>query len=79
MRRFILVREEDPTGISGTGVITEGIEFLNGKCVLSWLTEYTSVAVYDDVETLMAIHGHDGFTLLHWIDLEHKEINVPGD
>ncbi len=78
MRRFVLIRSEDPTGISGTGLITEGIEFLSRKCVLSWLTEYTSVAMYDDIETLMKIHGHDGLTKLHWVDPEHMEIDLPG-
>jgi len=30
------------------------------------LTEHTSVAVYDSLETLMYIHGHDGKTELMW-------------
>ncbi len=59
---FILNRTEDKTGISGEGIIAEGIEFQDGKCVLHWLTEYSSIAIYDDIETLMAIHGHDGST-----------------
>ena len=79
MRRFVLYRKKDPTGISGTGIITEGVEFLSGKCVLSWLTKYTSVATYDDIETLMKIHGHDGLTILNWIDQEHTEIIMPGE
>ena len=66
MKTFVLNRITDETGISGTGIIAEGAEFTNGKCVLSWLTEFTSVAVYDSLETLMHIHGHDGNTELIW-------------
>jgi len=79
MRRFVLIRVEDPTGISGTGIITEGVEFLSGKFVMSWLTEHTSVAVYDNLKTLMKIHGHGDLTQLHWIDSEHIEIEMPGE
>jgi len=66
MMTFHLVRREDQSGVSGTGVVAEGVCFSNGKCVISWLTKYTSVAVYDDIETLIAIHGHDGKTVLRW-------------
>jgi hypothetical protein len=59
-RLFHLVREEDETGISGTGVVAEGIEFSNGMCALCWLTAMHSVAVYPNVRQLEAIHGHNG-------------------
>lgn len=35
-RRFHLVRDDDETGISGTGVVAEGIEFSNGMCAACW-------------------------------------------
>lgn len=68
MRRFRLYRTEDQTGISGTGYVAEGVQFTNGKCVLSWLTSHTSLAVYDNLETLETIHGHGGRTRVDWID-----------
>lgn len=67
-RRFVLYRAEDETGISGTGVVAQGVLFDNGRAVLSWLTEHTSVAVYDSMEHLVAIHGHGGKTIVKWID-----------
>lgn len=66
MIRFLLVREEDETGVSGEGIVAEGIRFTNGQCVLSWLTEYTSVAVYPNAEEIIKIHGHDGRTTIAW-------------
>jgi hypothetical protein len=61
-RTFKLVRIEDETGISGTGIVAEGIEFSNGMCAMCWLTAMHSVAVYPNVRQLEAIHGHNGRT-----------------
>jgi len=68
MRLFHLVRREDVSGVSGTGVVAEGVQFANGKCALNWLTRYTSVAIYDDIETLITIHEHGGRTVVQWLD-----------
>jgi hypothetical protein len=62
MRTFVLERNEDETGISGTGIVAEGIQFTNGKCAMSWLTDVTSVAIYGSLEDLEKIHGHGGKT-----------------
>lgn len=56
------MRIEDESGVSGTGTVAEGMEFSNGMCALSWLTEMHSVAVYPNVKQLEAIHGHNGRT-----------------
>jgi hypothetical protein len=67
-RRFVLVRNEDVSGTSGTGIVAEGCRFSTGKAVLAWTTRYTSTAVYDSMAELERIHGHDGRTLVRWID-----------
>lgn len=67
-RRFYLRRLTDVSGISGTGIVAEGIEYSNGKCTLAWATEYQSVAVYDSLADLEAIHGHGGATVVEFID-----------
>lgn len=72
MRRFVLHRDVDATGTSGTGVVAEGVEFSDGHVSLHWLTQYTSVAVYGNVRVLLAIHGHGGNTSIRWIDEEGK-------
>ncbi len=66
-RLFLLRRLEDESGVSGTGIVAEGAEFSTGKVVLNWITEIRSVAVYDSLEELIAIHGHDGKTIVVWI------------
>ncbi len=66
IRTFLLRRTEDESGISGTGNVAEGVEFSNGKCVLCWITQYRSMAVYDSIRELESIHGHDGKTQVVW-------------
>lgn len=67
-RRFLLVRHDDETGISGTGVVAEGVEFSNGWCTMSWLTSMHSVATYLNIKALTAIHGHNGRAVVEWVD-----------
>lgn len=66
MRNFWLKRIEDESGISGVGVVAEGTQFVNGKCVLAWVTQFQSIAVYDSIEELESIHGHNGKTVIVW-------------
>lgn len=62
MKPFHLVRHEDISGISGTGVVAEGVQWSNGQVTLCWRGEHSSVAVWPSLEDAMAIHGHDGAT-----------------
>jgi len=68
MKRFMLNRLVDESGVSGTGIVAEGIRFSNGKCVLTWVVGVSSVVVYDSMEELIAVHGHGGNTVVEWID-----------
>ncbi len=66
MNLFHLQRLEDETGISGIGIVAEGVQFSNGKCALVWLTEASSVGIYDNIELVDKIHGHNGKTIIIW-------------
>lgn len=68
MRRFNLVRNEDESGVSGTGTVAQGTEFDDGTCAMRWLTAKASTAVYDSILDLEEIHGHGGKTVIEWID-----------
>lgn len=70
MRRFHLVRREDLSGVSGTGVVAEGIEFDNGSAAMCWLTKYHIIEVVPNVHTLEAVHGHGGRTYVEWLDTD---------
>lgn len=64
MRTFELHRIEDETGISGTGIVAEGVEFHDGTCALRWRTAHRSTSFYENRKTVEAIHGHNGKTKL---------------
>jgi hypothetical protein len=66
--RFVLYRQEDETGVSGTGLVAYGVEFPDGRCVMRWNTNTRSTAVYDDIGDLEQVHGHEGKTKIIWLD-----------
>lgn len=66
MKQFKLERVEDLSGISGTGIVAEGVIFKNGKCVLNWLTNLNSITIFDNIEILEKIHGHEGRTKIKY-------------
>ena len=68
MRRFHLLRLEDESGVSGTGVIAEGCVFTDGTTILRWTTEHKSTAIYNSLEECEKIHGHNGQTQVVWKD-----------
>ena len=67
MKQFILQRIEDATGVSGTGIVAEGVEFTDGKVAIRWLTHYSSTCFYDSMKAVEAIHGHHGRTKVEWV------------
>lgn len=72
-RRFQLIRDVDETGISGTGVVAEGVQFSDGRVVIRWVAHdepyLRSIVVWDDLAGVEAIHGHGGLTRIDWIDV----------
>lgn len=82
MRRFELHRDEDVSGVSGTGIVAEGVAFdpsaddtangRSGPVALYWLTEWPTSVVFHHrgVESLELVHGHNGRTRIVWLDPE---------
>ena len=70
MRLFQLRRHQDATGVSGTGVVAQGVEFDDRTCALRWLTATSSTAVYASVDDVRTIHGHGGMTIVEFIESE---------
>lgn len=68
MRRFQFIRNEDETGISGTGLVAEGVVLTSGKVVVNWLTKFPTISIYEKFEDAEFLHGHDGKTVTKWID-----------
>ena len=70
MRRFELIRVVDTTGISGEGLIAQGVEFDSGKVALEWLGKWPTSVVFHDrgIESVEHIHGHNGATTIKFLD-----------
>ncbi|HMC53004.1 MAG TPA: hypothetical protein VKI64_09610 [Acidimicrobiales bacterium] len=58
MRRFIMERARDASGVSGTGIVLEGVLFSTGVVVVHWLTPPPrgSISVFDSIEQFLSIH-----------------------
>lgn len=78
-RRFELHRDQDISGVSGTGVVAEGIAFSDSVVALRWIVPAgvpghgfpTSVVFHDNgIESVERIHGHGGATRIVWLDWE---------
>jgi hypothetical protein len=68
MRLFHLKRAKDVSGVSGTGIVAEGVEFGDGTCVIRWLTATPSTAIYASIQDLEKIHGHEGATVIDFLE-----------
>ena len=78
-RRFELVREEDVSNTSGTGVVAVGVEYPDGAVHMQWRnaendglgTDSNGCAFKPAPDGLAAtkeIHGHDGRTTVRFLD-----------
>lgn len=67
-RTFELVRLVDHSGVSGTGVVAHGVQFVSGRVALHWHSNRPSTGVWDNVDDMLAVHGHGGDTILRWLD-----------
>jgi hypothetical protein len=70
MRTFELQRDVDVTGISGTGVVAQGVEFDDGTVVVRWLKrqdviEPTTV-IHPTMDNVLALHAHGGSSQVVW-------------
>ncbi len=83
-RRFELHRDVDVSGVSGTGVVADGVQFSRRHLIvfpdgrvcefpagwvrLCWRGEHQSTVLWSSVQDAAAVHGHDGSTRFVWLD-----------
>lgn len=75
MQTFRLRRKVDHSGVSGTGVVAEGVIFGAGHVALSWVVAPEGfdqvplgMAVYESAQHVTAVHGHGGDTWIEYLD-----------
>lgn len=71
LRRFQLYRTTDISGVSGTGIVADGVVFPSGTVALCWRGEWPTSVVFHDrgIESVQHIHGHGGATRIVWLDM----------
>jgi hypothetical protein len=91
IRTFTVARKNDETGVSGVGVIIEGVEYATGQVVLHWLfpPPRGGIAIFDSLEDFLKVHVHphpanetiitfeDGEQKTYGGTEEDKEVNNP--
>lgn len=74
-RTFVLVRDHDVTGISGTGPVADGVVFPDGTTVMRWRDQQgpnadrgvrPTTVVHESPDSVTALHGHNGATRIVW-------------
>lgn len=77
-RRFVLIRHRDPSGVSGTGQIAEGVVWSDGEIALRWRGPLFTTTIWPhSIDALLAVHGHGGATTIRWLDPEPMTTGVP--
>ena len=58
IRTFTIYRTSDETGVSGDGIIIEGVVLATGQAIIHWLTPFPrgSIAVFDSLDDFTKIH-----------------------
>lgn len=56
LRTFTLERGHDESGVSGIGVVLEGVEFSDGRVVLEWTSLPASTIIWDNFDQFWEVH-----------------------
>jgi hypothetical protein len=58
IQTFTVARQADETGISGEGVVIEGVLLATGQCIAHWLYPRPrgSIAVFDSMNDFITVH-----------------------
>ncbi|MFI9200195.1 hypothetical protein [Streptomyces sp. NPDC053048] len=74
---FVLQRDHDISGVSGTGIVADGIVWPDGTVSVRWRGPHPSTVAWDRLEDAMAVHGHAGATRIIWADPEDTRPDTP--
>lgn len=61
-RLFHLQRNQDVSGVSGTGHVADGVIWPDGTATVRWCGDRPSTVHWDHIGHAKAVHGHGGAT-----------------
>jgi len=84
IRTFTIARQYDETGVSGVGVVIEGVTLATGQAIIHWLTPAPrgAIAIFDSMDDFIKIHikPHPGnASILTWDDGEQIKYGDDSD
>ena len=58
IRTFTVARRSDESGVSGTGVVIEGVTLATGQCIVHWLypPPRGGIAIFDSMNDFIRVH-----------------------
>jgi len=58
IRTFTVFRESDETGVSGDGIVIEGVELATGQCIIHWLypPPRGGIAIFESFGDFIKVH-----------------------
>jgi len=58
IRTFTVCRQIDETGVSGEGVVIEGVSLASGHCIIHWLfpPPRGGIAIFDSLDDFLKVH-----------------------
>jgi len=58
IRTFTVCRQSDETGVSGEGVVIEGVSLASGHCIIHWLfpPPRGGIAIFDSLDDFLKVH-----------------------
>ena len=84
IQTFTVARQADETGVSGEGVVIEGVLLATGQCIAHWLYPRPrgSIAVFDSMNDFITVHikPHPGNrTIITYDDGEQEKFGLITD
>jgi len=84
IRTFTIARQYDETGVSGVGVVIEGVVLATGQTIIHWLTPAPrgALAIFDSMDDFTKIHIRphpDNASILTWDDGEQDVFGPSSD
>ena len=84
IQTFTVARQADETGVSGEGVVIEGVLLATGQCIAHWLYHRPrgSIAVFDSMNDFITVHikPHPGNrTIITYDDGEQEHFGLITD
>lgn len=84
IQTFTVARQADETGVSGEGVVIEGVVLATGQCIAHWLYPRPkgSIAIFDSMNDFVTVHikPHPGNrTIITYDDGEQERYGLFND